>query len=88
MNIDFRKVPVEDVTGEITEMDMAIVFGNYVYNNTTDIADMDLAKKIYYDGQIELSEEQRNRIINLIHVSAPIVAKFRIGLLNILNTKI
>ena len=87
MKVDFRKVPVQNITGQITDEDMATEFGNYLYNGTADISDMDLAKKIYYDGEVELSDEQANRIIETVNISKAIIAKYKVGLLNILNNE-
>ena len=87
MKVDFRKVPVQDITGQFTNEDMATEFGNYLYNGTADISDMDLAKKIYYGGDVELSDEQTKRITGLINASNSIVAKYKVGLLNILNNE-
>ena len=87
MKVDFRKVPVQNITGQITDEDMATEFGNYLYNGTADISDMDLAKKIYYDGEVELSNEQANRIIETVNISKAIIAKYKVGLLNILNNE-
>ena len=87
MKVNFRKVPVQDIEGQITDEDMATEFGNYLYNGTADISDMDLAKKIYYDGEVELSDEQANRIIETVNMSKAIIAKYKVGLLNILNNE-
>ena len=52
MKIDFRKIEVKDLAGNIDIVDVSKVFGNVVFNNTPDIEEYELSKKIYYDGEL------------------------------------
>ncbi len=63
MKIDFRKIEVEDLDGNIDAVDVSKVFGNVIFNYTDDIAEYELSKLIYHNGEVELTEEQAKALI-------------------------
>lgn len=63
MKIDFRKIQVKDLAGNIDIIDISKVFGNVVFNNTSDIEEYELSKKIYHDGEVDISEEQAASLV-------------------------
>ncbi len=63
MKIDFRKIQVKDLAGNIDIVDVSKVFGNVVFNNTPDIAEYELSKQIYHDGEVDISEEQAKSLV-------------------------
>lgn len=66
MKIDFRKIEVKDLVGNIDIVDVSKVFGNVVFNNTPDIEEYELSKKIYYDGEVEISEKQAISLVKYV----------------------
>lgn len=63
MKIDFRKIQVKDLAGNIDTVDISKVFGNVVFNNTPDIAEYELSKQIYHDGEVDITEEQAKNLV-------------------------
>lgn len=63
MKIDFRKIQVKDLAGNIDIVDVSKVFGNVVFNNTPDIEEYELSKQIYHDGEVDISEEQAKSLV-------------------------
>ena len=55
MKIDFRRIEVKDIEGNIIPFDMSKVLGNAIYQKT---ADLELARDIYRNGEVELTQEQ------------------------------
>lgn len=62
MKIDFRKIQVKDIEGNIVPFDISKVLGNTIYQKTTDLGELELAQQIYKNGEVELSPEQAERI--------------------------
>ena len=63
MKIDFRKIEIEDLDGNIDAVDVSKVFGNVIFNYTDDIAEYELSKLIYHNGEVELTEEQAKSLV-------------------------
>lgn len=63
MKIDFRKIEIEDLDGNIDAVDVSKVFGNVIFNYTGDIAEYELSKLIYHNGEVELTEEQAKSLV-------------------------
>ena len=86
MKIDFRKISVTQIDGTKKQMDLSKPVGNLIFEQTGDIGEMDLAKKIYYDGKIGLLPQQLESI-RLIISQAQIKAYLKIALLEALKTQ-
>lgn len=61
---DFSKVMLEVNIGEFEEIDLSHVVGNNIHRLTSDIYYDELARKIYKDGKVLLSESDV-RVIKL-----------------------
>lgn len=55
MKIDFRKLELKDVEGNSFEMDIAKELGNIIYSETVDIGELELARSIYLNGEIDVN---------------------------------
>lgn len=84
MQIDFRKIPVLKIDGTKEQTDLSKPVGNLIYDQTGDISEMDLAKKIYYEGEVDLSPEQLESIRSIVS-QTKIKAYIKISLLEALN---
>lgn len=62
MKIDFRKIQVKDIEGNIVPFDFSKGLGNTIYQKTADLGELELAQNIYKNGEVELSPEQVERI--------------------------
>lgn len=83
--VDFRKVTLRDVEGKCIEADISKWIGNYLYENTADIAEMDFAKKLYYEGEVELTEEKAGFIREAVCQSASMKAKVKVAVTELLT---
>ncbi|KAA4671579.1 hypothetical protein F3B42_14140 [Bacteroides ovatus] len=62
MKIDFRKIQVKDIEGNVVSFDISKSLGNTIYQNTPDLGELELAQSIYKNGEVELSSEQVDKI--------------------------
>ena len=62
MKIDFRKIQVKDIEGNIVPFDISKMLGNTIYQKTADLGELELAQNIYKNGEVELLPEQAERI--------------------------
>lgn len=67
--IDFRNVSVETGIDEFTSIDVSKVVGNTIHKGTGDIGMDDIARKIYHDGCVTLSDEQKEMFLAIIENS-------------------
>lgn len=58
MEIDFRNLPVRDIEGNLSPRDISKELGNYIYGETSDLGELDLAQRIYKEGHVELTPEE------------------------------
>lgn len=58
MKIDFRTIEVEDIEGNKSTVDYSKVFGNAIFQKTGDIGELEIARKIYLNGVVDLTPEQ------------------------------
>ena len=55
MKIDFRKIEVQNNIDEApVETDICKVLGNTIHQNTPDIGELDFAREIYTNGEVEI----------------------------------
>jgi hypothetical protein len=62
MKIDFSKVEVKDIEGNVTTVDISKELGNMMYLNAQDIAVADLGHEIYHKKEVELTKEQAQQV--------------------------
>lgn len=67
MKIDFRNLPVRDLEGELKPRDISKELGNYIYAETSDLGELDLAQRIYKDGCVELTDEEAGAVEKYIN---------------------
>ena len=58
MKVNLSKVAVKGIDGTAKEIDFSKEIGNAIYNTTKDIGELDLAREIYHNGNVELTKEQ------------------------------
>ena len=56
--VDFRKVPVKDIEGNMMDVDMSKALGNQLYMQGKDIAECELGRDIWHKGEVELNDQQ------------------------------
>jgi len=56
---DFRKLREEVAIGLVVESDLSKTFANWLYQNTSELELVELAREIFHKGVIELDERTR-----------------------------
>ena len=54
MKIDFRNIKVKDIEGNNSTLDVSKELGNAIYGKTADIGELELARDIYKNGEIDV----------------------------------
>ena len=71
---DFTKLNIEVEFGKFEEMDFSKQIANEIHVGTSDIGVDDIARKIYYDGKVEIPDPNiRQHIVDIIMASKKIV---------------
>jgi hypothetical protein len=68
--MNLKKIQLTNLRNEKIDIDLSKDFGNFVYQHTGDLGMLDVAKKIYDTGEVELDKEQKASIKELM--KAPI----------------
>lgn len=87
MIVDFRKVEIEvNFDGEKKIVDVSKELANYCKQKTTDIGFEDFCRDIYHKGEVEVSEEYSQAIVNVVSAKdCPFYAFVKRGIINALN---
>ena len=56
--LNFKILPVRDIEGKLEPFDFSKTFGNHIFNETFDLAEHELGRKIYFEGEIVVNEEE------------------------------
>lgn len=56
--IDFRKIEVRDIGGNKSTVDVSKELANALYKKTADIGELELAREIYKQGEIDVDVEK------------------------------
>lgn len=80
MVVDFKKILLIDLYEKKEYKDVSKELGNLIYKYTGDIGEMDIARKIYHDGTVELTVNQVISLRELIN-TLPIRAYLKSGIL-------
>ena len=57
--IDFTRLPINDIDGNENENDVSKFVGNFIFNMADDVAEHDLGIKIYHSaGTIDIDEKE------------------------------
>lgn len=62
MKVDFRKLEIKDLEGNVVTFDASKQLANFIYMETQDLGDLILAQDIYKNGEVELDDNQVNKI--------------------------
>ena len=87
MKIDFKKVEIEvNFDGEKKIVDVSKELANYCKQKNTDIGFEDFCRDIYHKGEVDITEEYKNAIINIISdKNCAFYAVVKRGIINLLN---
>lgn len=55
--VDFKKITLKNVEGEEMSVDFSKQLGNQMYMQGQNIEECELGKRMYFDGEVELSEK-------------------------------
>lgn len=58
MKVNFKNIQVKDIEGNNSTVDIAKMLGNVIYQKTADLGELELAREIYKNGEVELTQEQ------------------------------
>ncbi len=58
MEINFKNIKTQDIEGKEQMLDISKDLGNTIYGETMDIGELELARKIYLQGKVELTTEE------------------------------
>lgn len=56
--LNFKAVPTRDIEGNLEPRDISKELGNYIYRETSDLGELDLAQRIYKEGEVEANESE------------------------------
>lgn len=70
--IDFRAIEIENVAGEKEVVDVAKSLGNAIYGQGRTFEVVGLARKIWKDGEVELTEEEVKILKEYIPIVMPV----------------
>ena len=80
--IDFRKVEIEDLTGQKQTYDVSESLGNYIYRTTGDLTMFEACRIIHAKGTLEISEPVRRGLTELLRdPNCPFLAAVKVELL-------
>ena len=63
---DFRKVMIPDIEGNVQEADFSKQLGNQLYMQGQNIEECELGKKIYFDGEVMLTDRDVDAVRRVI----------------------
>lgn len=66
MEIDFRKIEIENLDGSKESFDISKELGNAIFRKTQDLGELELAKHIYRKGAVDLTQEQAQVVRNYV----------------------
>ena len=79
MKIDFREIQVKDIEGNNSTVDIAKMLGNAIYQKTADLGELELAQRIYKDGEVELSSDEAERIKEYVRTNFVAVVQIAVN---------
>lgn len=62
MKVDFRKLEIKDLEGNVVTFDASKQLANFIYMETQDLGDLILAQDIYKNGEVELDNDHIDKI--------------------------
>lgn len=64
VTIDFREIEVENIDGSINKMDFSKELGNAIYGQTKDIGEVEMARKMFKTGIVELTKDETKKVFD------------------------
>jgi hypothetical protein len=75
MKIDFSKIEIKDIEGNIQSVDISKELGNMMYYGEQDIAVADLGHEIYHKKEVELTKETAQKVKEYIEQGFKAIVK-------------
>lgn len=66
MKINFKQLMMTDLEGNKLPLDCSKQVANFIYSETQNLEDLILAQDIYKNGEVELTDEQIERIKDIL----------------------
>lgn len=85
MKIDFRKIEVTDLEGNKSTSDISKELGNIIYNNTTDLGELEFAQEVYKHGEVEVDSVKAETIRKYMEVGR-FFARIKKGVFDLLDS--
>lgn len=73
--VDFRKVEMENINGDKEIVDLSKILGNGLYSQAKTLEVVELARNIWKNGEVELSDEEVNFLKELVPQLFPYIVK-------------
>ena len=64
--VDFRQIDVKNIDGGIEKADVSKQLGNLMYMQGQNIEECELGKAIYHNGEVELTQQQKDMVRRFI----------------------
>lgn len=64
--VDFRQIDVKNIDGGIEKADVSKQLGNVMYMQGQNIEECELGKAIYHNGEVELTQQQKDMVRRFI----------------------
>lgn len=67
MNLELKQIEITGVDGKKEKLDFDYKgLANFIFNNTKDIGELELARELYKSGEIELDKEKATALKSYI----------------------
>ena len=66
MKIDLRNIQVKDIKGTNIPLDVSKELGNAIYGKTADIGELELARDIYKNGEVDVDAANAGIIVKYV----------------------
>ena len=77
--INFTKVEIENYDGKVTSLSIVKPLSDVFFSKSTDFADFELGRKIFAEGEVELTEKEIESVNKFMEIGG-FIAAVKIGL--------
>lgn len=74
MKVNFKEIVIKDIEGNDVKADFSKQIGNQLYMQGINIEECELGKKIYFDGEVELTDNDAE-VVKRITAGYSLVAR-------------
>ena len=74
MKVNFKEIVIKDIEGNDVKADFSKQIGNQLYMQGINIEECELGKKIYFDGEVELTDKDAE-VVKRITAGYSLVAR-------------